>query len=537
MPDPIPPILWAQWRTLRNFRRGSGVGGFILPAVAMLAWYGTWAMLAVAVGFFVCQTGAGRILPVVLPTGLLAVSVYWQLTPLLTASMGASIDLRKLLVFPIPTQRLFQVEVLLRLSTCIEMMLVVTGLTAGLSVNPGLPNRAGVLAFVLFVLFNLFVSAGVRNQMERWMARRRVRELIVLVILLSAALPQLLVVTGVPASLRRLLSVQAELWWPWSATARLALGEKATTLWLVLLAWTAAAWFFGRWQFARSLSFDAAAAESAGRKSGESRQWLDRFYRFPGAVFSDPLAVIVEKELRSLFRTPRFRLVFLMGFTFGVIVFLPIILRGGSGDGPVPAGDYLAMVSGYALLLLGDVAFWNVFGFDRGSTQLYFLLPLPISRVFAGKNLAALFFVFLEITAIVCVWAAFRMPMNAVKAVEAYAVALAFSLYLLGAGNVSSVYYPRAINPERSTGAASAGRLRALLLLIYPAAAMPVLLAYGARYAFASDLAFWGVLAVAAALGAAFYWVALDSAIERIEQYKDSVLTTLAESEGPLRFS
>ena len=43
----------------------------------------------------------------------------------------------------------------------------------------------------------------------------------------------------------------------------------------------------------------------------------------------------------------------------------------------------------------------------------------------------------------------------AVKAVEAYAVALTFSLYLLGAGNLSSVYYPRAINPERSTGAAS----------------------------------------------------------------------------------
>ncbi len=536
MSDPILAIFWAQWRTIRNFRRGNGMGGFILPALAVLAWYGTWAMLATAIGFFVCQSGVRRILPVVLPNGLLAVFVYWQLTPLLTASMGASIDLRKLLVFPIPTRRLFQVEVLLRLSSCLEMMLVVTGLALGLAANPVLPRRAGILAFVPFVVFNLFVSAGLRNQLERWMARRRIRELTLLLILLTAAVPQLLVVTGVPGPLRQFVSAQAQMWWPWSATARLAAGEGTAALWVVLVGWTVAAWFFGRWQFARSVRFDAAAAEVAGRKSGESRSRFDRLYRLPGVFFSDPLAVIIEKELRSLLRTPRFRLVFLMGFTFGVIVFLPIILRGGSGGAMTP-GDHLAMVSGYALLLLGDVAFWNVFGFDRSAAQLYFLLPMPISRVFAGKNLAALVFVFLEITAIVCVWAAFRMPLTAVKAAEAYAVALTFSLYLLGAGNVSSVYYPRPVNPERSTGAASAGRLRALLLLIYPAAAIPILLAYGARYAFASHTAFWSVLAVGAALGAAFYWVALDSALERIERNKDKILQTLSEGEGLLRLS
>lgn len=535
MSDPILAILWAQWRTLLNFRRGNSMGSFVLPALAILAWYGMWAMLAVAIGFFVSQPGVRRILPLVLPNGLLAVFVYWQLTPLLTASMGASIDLRKLLVFPIPARRLFEVEVLLRLSTCIEMMLLVSGLAAGLLVNPALPHRKGTLAVLPFVVFNLLVSAGLRNQMERWMARRRVRELIVLLILLAAAVPQLLFVTGVPGPLRRFVSAQAQMWWPWSATARLASGEGTAALWLILLGWTIAALFFGRWQFARSLRFDAAAAESKGRTSGESRPWLDRFYRVPGMLFSDPLAVIIEKELRSLFRTPRFRLVFLMGFTFGVIVFLPIILR--RGGGPLPPGDHLAMVSGYALLLLGDVAFWNVFGFDRSAAQIYFLLPMPISRVFAGKNIAALFFVFLEITAIICVWAAFRMPLTAVKAAEAYAVALTFSLYLLGAGNVSSVYYPRAINPERSTGAASAGRLRAMLLLIYPAAAIPILLAYGARYAFTSDTAFWSVIAIAAALGAAFYWVALDSALERIERNKDRILRTLSEDEGPVRLS
>ncbi|MEN6606288.1 MAG: hypothetical protein ABFD60_03510, partial [Bryobacteraceae bacterium] len=186
---------------------------------------------------------------------------------------------------------------------------------------------------------------------------------------------------------------------------------------------------------------------------------------------------------------------------------------------------------------LGDVAFWNILGFDRSAAQLYFLLPAPISRVFIGKNLAALIFVFLEITAIVLVWVLIRMPLVATKVAEAYAVALVFALYLLGAGNMSSVHYPRAVDPERSTGAASAGRLRAMLLLIFPAAAMPVLLAYGARYAFDSQAAFWSVLATVAILGAAFYKVALDSALEEAERGKDRLLRSLSETEGPLRLT
>ena len=57
---------------------------------------------------------------------------------------------------------------------------------------------------------------------------------------------------------------------------------------------------------------------------------MDRLYRFPSLLWRDPLAAIVEKELRSLARTPRFRMVFVMGFTFGVMVWLPMILGRGS---------------------------------------------------------------------------------------------------------------------------------------------------------------------------------------------------------------
>ncbi len=532
MLDPTSAILWAQWRTLCRIRRSSGAGGLVLAGFAMFAWYGMWAIFAVLLGLFAVQPGNLRFLPYVLPNGLLAAFVYWQFTPLLTASLGASIDFRKLLVYPVPPQRLFTIEVLLRLSTSLEVVLVMSGLAAGLYFNPALRHEAVVPGFLLFFLFNLFLAAGLRNQLERWMARRRVREIVVLFVVLAAAAPQLIVVTGMPLPLRRLLMAQARMWWPWSATARVATSDAVVAGLAVLLLWTAAAWAFGRWQFERSLRFDAAAVESAAPRSGR----FDRLYRLPGVLLADPLGAIVEKELRSLARSPRFRLVFMMSFTFGIIVFLPVMLGPGKRLAASP-GDQLTMIGAYALLLLGDVAFWNILGFDRSAAQLYFLLPAPISRVFIGKNLAALIFVFLEITAIVLVWVLIRMPLVATKVAEAYAVALVFALYLLGAGNMSSVYYPRAVDPERSTGAASAGRLRAMLLLIFPAAAMPVLLAYGARYAFDSQAAFWSVLATVAVLGAAFYKVALDSALEEAERGKDRLLRSLSETEGPLRLT
>ena len=153
----------------------------------------------------------------------------------------------------------------------------------------------------------------------------------------------------------------------------------------------------------------------------------------------------------------------------------------------------------------------------------------------AGKNVAAAIFVLLEVTGVGVVWTLFRMPLNPDMLVEAYAVTIVLTLYLLGAGNLASVSYPRPVNPERSTGAASSGRARLLLLLAYPVIALPVLLAFGAEYAFRSRPAFYVVLAFAAALGAAFYWVALGSAAAKSQRCHEQFLESLSQTEGPVR--
>ena len=41
-------------------------------------------------------------------------------------------------------------------------------------------------------------------------------------------------------------------------------------------------------------------------------------------MLADRFGVLVEKDIRFLSRAPRFRLVFLMGFTFGLLIWLPL---------------------------------------------------------------------------------------------------------------------------------------------------------------------------------------------------------------------
>ena len=209
-------------------------------------------------------------------------------------------------------------------------------------------------------------------------------------------------------------------------------------------------------------------------------------------------------------------------------------LRNRSDRHSAAAENFLTLVCLYALALLGQVTYWNSFGFDRAAAQAYFAYPIPISRALVGKNLAAGIFVFLEMLAVTAACLLLRMQPSPLKILEAYLVTPIVALYLLSAGNLSSVHVPRALNAERVAQGGSAGRSQAVMFFVYPLALLPVLLAYGARYAFDSNAAFFGLLAFAAGLGAIVYWVALDSAVKAAEGRKEQIITELSRTAGPV---
>jgi ABC-2 type transport system permease protein len=532
IPKQALAILWAQARSLANYHGRSHRGGrFPLALLLALVWYGMWAFVAVTVMRIASDPEEVDLLRRSGPGSLLLVFVYWQVVPIIMVSTGLSLDLNRLVVYPIPHAQLFGIEVMLRITTCLEMLLIVLGLMAGLSMNPRIPLW-GPLALMAFALLNLFLSTAVRDLLTRLLARKGFREVMVFALVLLAALPQVLVVAGPPRELRVFIEPSLAPGTPWGAAARLMLGEPDLIAIASLLIWTALAWMLGRSQFERSLRFDAAAARSAGGVTGGSRNLLEHVLRLPAILFPDPLAALIEKEIRFLSRSARFRLLFLMGFSFGLIIWLPLAMRGDPES--VFRTNYLTIVSAYALMLLGEICFWNIFGMDRSAAQTYFVMPLQLSTVVMAKNVASAFFIFLEMGMIAFFCAILRMPVSWASIAEALAVTAVLTTLLLGIGNMISTRYPRAVDPAQSWRSGSVGRLQAYLLVLYPLLSAPIFLAYAARYAFESELAFYGVLLIDLLVAAIVYAIALQSSVEAAHERKEELIMALSSSQGPV---
>ena len=252
------------------------------------------------------------------------------------------------------------------------------------------------------------------------------------------------------------------------------------------------------------------------------------------AACAIPLAALIEKELRFLSRAPRFRLVFLMGFSFGLLIWTPIAFGRMSTERSFLTDNYLTMVSIYALLLLSDALFWNCFGFDRSAAQVYFLVPVKMSTVLAGKNLAAAFLVLMEIAAIALVCALLRLPLSGLQILEAFAVTCVVTLFILAVGNLSSLYNPRAVNPVKSMKTAAQSRSQALLMLAFPLTLVPVALAYLARYAFNTEWAFFGVLCFGGVVGVLMYFFSMQSALKAAIDRREQIISALSRGEGPI---
>jgi ABC-2 type transport system permease protein len=226
-------------------------------------------------------------------------------------------------------------------------------------------------------------------------------------------------------------------------------------------------------------------------------------------------------------------MVFIMGFSFGLIVWLPIAFSGHGGSSMM-AEHYLTIVNVYALILLGEVSYLNSFGFDRSSVQVYFSVPVRIARFFAGKNIAVVLFILIEMLAVTLAAFVLRIRLAPATVLETFVVTPIVAVYLLAIGNLSSVHFPRAMNPERISQSGVASRLQALTFVFYPVALVPVLLAFWARHIFGSELVFSVILAFATLLGVVVYRIAMDSAVRTVVQGRENILIELARSEGPL---
>ena len=328
--------IWAlvlvQYRSLWNTLRGEGgrlrLTGSILFGVF---WYGVWTLAAFGAAAIPNLIGREDVEGALAGILLFALA-YWQLAPLMTLSLGVSLEMSKVSIYPVSPLTLFAAECLLRLGTGAEIVLLLGGLFVGL-VTAGSPHAIALgAAFLLFGAFNVFLSAGIRNLIERLFQRRRVREIALIALIGCAILPQVLIWSKAARGSMRsfFLSTRGIPYWVLpSGVAGKAGGDAGEwTDWILLSAMVVAAAFFGYRQFLvgyRRLQVGGAEGESMGGRG--KVKLTERLLRRLTAPFGDPVGALLEKELKYLWRSPRFRLPFFMGFTFGVIAWVPIMRK------------------------------------------------------------------------------------------------------------------------------------------------------------------------------------------------------------------
>jgi ABC-2 type transport system permease protein len=151
-----------------------------------------------------------------------------------------------------------------------------------------------------------------------------------------------------------------------------------------------------------------------------------------------------------------------------------------------------------------------------------------------GKNLGALVFIYLEVLILIVVTSLFKVSFGAGQILETLLVVAVSATYMLALGNISSVQYPRALNPERVGQGGASSRFQALSMLLYPLSLLPILLAYLARYAFDSELVFYLLLGFAAAIGGVVYWISMESAVATASERREKIVQALSTGDGPV---
>jgi ABC-2 type transport system permease protein len=253
----------------------------------------------------------------------------------------------------------------------------------------------------------------------------------------------------------------------------------------------------------------------------------------PSRILPDPIAAMVEKELRTLARIPRFRMVYAMSCFFGVAFFLPALRRENTDSFFLQ--NALTLITLYGLLMLGPISYWNAFGFDRSAVQGYFSWPVKFRSVLVAKNITVALLMVPQILVVAAVAKVVHIPLSAGKFLETVVVILIASLYWFAMGNICSVRIPRAMDPGKMNQMAN--KIQALSIWAAPVLLLPIVLAYWARMVFENELVFGGILLIAAIVGIIFYSVGLDSAANSAVKGREPMLMQLSRADGPLSIS
>jgi ABC-2 type transport system permease protein len=400
--DQLAAIAFARISLLRNSLRTTRGALEVVSQVWAFFWFAALGAGGAAgfgvLGWYFAAHGQARELA--LPLWLL--SAFWQIFPLAATAFTDTPDTGFLARFPLRYPAYFLIRLAFGAVDVATLVgtLCLLGFTIGAAIaSPTLLPWAAAGAALLWAA-NVLIEQMIFAWLERWLARRRTREILALLFFLAVFSinfigPLFRAGRGYgaawPAHWLPLAGAITR-WLPPSLPAA-ALGAAwpgALAALLALAAWAGAAgWLLHRRYVAayrgELLEDSAAAPRPAAARTEPSeagRRWRTPPFGAPGAV--------AQKELRVLSRSP------MMFFPLAMPVLLLLLFRMRAfGAGAHQGGQVRLAVAGfgfplgvaYALLVLTNLIY-NALGTEGAGVQFYFVSPAAMRQVFLGKNLA-----------------------------------------------------------------------------------------------------------------------------------------------------
>jgi ABC-2 type transport system permease protein len=456
----LTTILWLRWRlfvnTLRTARGQLELFSHILISLAFaIGGLGGSALMGIAAFFFL---SSGK--PEMLALLLWAIFFFWQVFPIMSTAFTNNPDSSDLLRFPLNYSSFF----LVRLAYGAFDPASILGSLWSLAILAGLGFAKpallpwGLLVLLIFIALNLLLMQMVFAWVERWLARRRTREVMgILFVLLMLSFQLIGPLTGHFGRRARpevqrfgeLLAPVQRILPPGLAADAIVQGifprwPVALSSFALLCAYVMVI-AYGlhvrlRAQY-RGENLSEAAAPSYRAKHSPLRLGWD----LPG--FEAPVAAVFEKEVRYLSRSGPMLLTLIMP------IFMLLVFRFGAMNSLRHAGGFLArtpdmafpVAAAYMLLTLTNLVY-NTFGGDAGGIQFFYASPVSFRDIVLAKNLTHAAILAVET---IVAWTAvtFLYGRPALDISFATLAGLLFAAPMnFAAGNLLSIYSPKKLD-------------------------------------------------------------------------------------------
>jgi ABC-2 type transport system permease protein len=399
-----------RWNLLKNSlqrknNRWDMIGMIVAAGWSAMVVIGLCVAFYTGAYFFLTTERAGW-----MPVLYWAIFLWWQVIPILVAGFGVNFEFRSLLRFPLSLRAFYILglgygfaDFAAVSSICWIVSMLVATAVGRVQLLPVM-----AIASALFILVNVTLERLVGSWLEKILAKRRAREVLVGLFVLSMVSMNFLNPAlqrwgnrGARPGFVHLAPYVS--WLPGSLTgnaiAAASDGDSQALLVTVagLLVWLGATsgllWLRYHAQYLGEEQSETAAPSAA--KRGTHRQTSSS--GVPGFL-SPPVAGVMRKEFHYLTRN---------GFSFIALILPPVMVMFFSmqfagthsqlNDHGLAPQTFFPLAMAYLILILLSPAY-NSFAFEGQGIQSYFMAPVRMRDILVGKNLFLVCVVAIELT-------------------------------------------------------------------------------------------------------------------------------------------